>query len=173
MAPFRALILTMAGAGMAFAAQEAPPSLAEKVAATYADALKKADAKESGALKASQADFERRRGACPAKEKEKCVRQVSEKHIAELQVRYKLLPGHAPRIFVCDGNPKNLVRVVSYDTTPQTLMAEWNGKTSLMWVQPSARGAKYAGPNETFSEQHGIARIIWGRKSSEMYCKQT
>jgi hypothetical protein len=174
MAPFRFVILALAGPGLALAAQDPPPpTVAERVATTYAEALKKADAKEAGALKASQADFERRRGACPAKEKEKCVREISNKHIAELQARYKLIPGHPPRNFVCDGNPKNVVRVVFYDTTPQTLMAEWGGKTSLMYVQPSARGAKYAGPNETFWEHHGIARIIWGRKTSEMYCKPT
>ena len=171
MADFRALILTMMAAGLAGMAQATP--LEDKVATTYSDALKKTDAAGATALKSGQKEFERRRAACPAKDKDKCVREANEKRIAELQVRYKLIPGHGPFKFACDADPKKVVEVMFYDTTPQTLFAEWGGKTSLMYVQPSASGARYEGLNETFWEHHGIARIIWGRKTSEMYCKAT
>jgi uncharacterized protein len=194
MALLQAMILAMVSAGLAGSVQAAPPAwcakaggeveklickdaglsaLDEKMATTYSDALKRADVPGATALKNGQKDFERRRDACAAKETAKCVRETYARRIAEVQARYKLLPGHGPFKFACDGNPKNVVQVIFYDTSPQTLVAEWGDKVSLMYEQPSASGAKYEGPNETFWEHHGVTRIIWGRKTSEMYCKPT
>jgi uncharacterized protein len=176
MALFRTITAVLAGAclaGSVHAATDERSQLETRMAITYSDALKKSDAAAAKVLKSEQQSWERRRDGCAnSKDKPKCVRDSYEGRIAELQARYRLLPGH-PMKFTCDGDPRKVVSVTIYDTQPRTLIAEFGDKVSLMYAKPSDRGARYEGTNESFSEYHGVARIIWGRKSSEMYCKPT
>jgi membrane-bound inhibitor of C-type lysozyme len=91
--------------------------------------------------------------------------------IAELQARYRLVShGEAVR-FVCDNNPANEVIATFFATDPPTMIAERGDSSSLMFIQPSASGAKYQGPNESFWEHQGEARITWGDEAPEMICK--
>jgi hypothetical protein len=90
--------------------------------------------------------------------------------IAELQARYRLVPGQGPVTYVCDGQPVNQVIATFFTTDPPTLIAERGDQVSLMYLQPSASGSRYQGRNEVLWEHHGEATITWGFDSPEMRC---
>jgi membrane-bound inhibitor of C-type lysozyme len=73
---------------------------------------------------------------------------------------------------VCEGKSSAEIVVTFFQTDPPTLIAERGDSVSLMYLQPSASGAKYQGRNETFWEHHGEALITWGYDAPEMHCKK-
>jgi uncharacterized protein len=146
--------------------------LDRKLADAYAAATAKAINEHPPVLKAEQRGWIKGRNDCwKSDDTRSCVQAGYVERIAELQARYRLVPHGEPVRFVCDDNPANEVIVTFFETDPPTMIAERGDSYSLMFIQPSASGAKYQGPNESFWEHQGEARITWGHKAPEMVCK--
>lgn len=148
-------------------------ALDRKLSGVYAAASRKATNERPPRLKAEQSGWIKGRNDCwKSSDQHGCVRDEYQRRIAELQARYRLVPGNGPVRFQCDGNPVNEVVATFFQTDPPTLIAERGDSVSLMYLQPSGSGAKYQGRNETFWEHHGEALITWGYGAPEMHCKQ-
>ena len=149
-------------------------ALDRNLSGVYAAASPKATNEHPPHLKAEQRGWIKGRNECwKSDDKRGCVRGEYQRRIAELQARYRLVPGNGPVRFMCDGNPANEVVVTFFQTDPPTLIAEHGDSVSLMYVQPSGSGAKYQGRNETFREHQGKALITWGYGAPEMHCEKT
>jgi uncharacterized protein len=144
-----------------------------KLSDVYAAASQKASNEHPPVLKVEQRGWIKGRNDCwKSDDRRGCVRDEYKRRIAELQARYRLVDGHGPVRFLCDGNPANEVVTIVFQTDPPTLIAERGDSVSLMYLQPSGSGAKYQGRNETFWEHQGEALITWGYGAREMRCKQ-
>ena len=152
-------------------ADPALSALDVRMAEVYAAARDKAGA--TGAeLRAMQRGWIKGRNECWKEDDRRvCIRETYVRRIAELQARYRLVALRGPVFFACDGNPANELVVTYFDTDPGTLIAERGDSSSLMFVTPSASGARYAGGNESFWEHAGEARVVWGFEAPEMVCK--
>jgi len=149
-------------------------ALDRTLADVNAAASGKAAAQRPPQLTAEQHGWIKGRNDCwKADDKRGCVQDEYVHRIAELQARYRLVPGSGPITFFCDGNPGNEVVVTFFQTEPPTLIAERGDSVSLMYRQPSASGARYQGRNEAFWEHHGEALITWGDGAKEMHCKKS
>jgi uncharacterized protein len=147
-------------------------ALDRKLSKVYAQASDKAANEHPPRLKAEQRGWIKGRDDCwKSDDKRQCVEGEYKHRIAELQARYRLVPGTGPITYVCDNDPRNEVVVTFFETDPQTLIAERGDNVSFMDIQPSASGAKYQGRNETFWEHHGEALITWGFGAPLMKCK--
>lgn len=147
-------------------------ALDRELAIVYAAATEKASSEHPPQLKAEQRGWIKGRNECwKSDDKRACVREAYRYRIAELQARYRLVPGRGPVRFVCEGDPANEVIATFYKTDPPTLVAERGDSVSVMYGQPSASGAKYQGRNESFWEHQGEAKITWGYDAPEMRCK--
>lgn len=125
-------------------------------------------------LKAEQRGWIKGRNSCwKAEDISECIASAYRHRIAELQARYRLLPGRGPFAFLCDGNPANEIMVTFFQTDPPTLIAERGDSISLMYQQPSGSGARYRGRNESFWEHRGEATVIWGHQASPLRCIKT
>ncbi|HEY9197837.1 MAG TPA: MliC family protein [Gammaproteobacteria bacterium] len=143
-----------------------------RLAEVYAAASEKAANEHPPWLKAEQRGWIKGRDDCwKSDDRRGCVKDAYKLRIAELQARYRLLPGTGPVTYVCDGDPRNEVVATFFRTDPATLIAERGDSVSLMYQQPSASGARYRGRNETFWEHQGEATITWGYGAPEMRCK--
>jgi uncharacterized protein len=148
-------------------------ALDRKLSEVYAAASKKAVNEHPPVLKAEQRGWVKGRNDCwKSDDKRKCVADNYRLRIAELQARYRLVPGKGPVTYFCDGDPKNEVVATFFQTDPPTLIAERGDQVSLMYLQPSGSGSKYQGRNETLWEKAGEAVITWGYGSPEMRCKR-
>lgn len=148
-------------------------ALDRKLAEVYAAASRQAAQESPPVLKVEQRGWIKGRNDCWKKPDERaCIRDEYRRRIAELQARYRLVPGKGPVVFVCGGNPANEVFVTFFATDPPTLIAQHEASVKLMYVQPSASGAKYEGRNETFWEHQGEATITMGFGEPEMRCKK-
>jgi uncharacterized protein len=146
-------------------------ALDRKLAEVYSAASKKAVNEHPPLLKAEQRGWIKGRNDCwKSADRRKCVEDNYRSRITELQARYRLVPAIGPVTYACDGDPKNEVTVTYFKTDPPTLIAERGDQVSLMYVQPSASGARYQGPNESFWEHQGEAVITWGYGAPEMRC---
>jgi uncharacterized protein len=146
-------------------------ALDRKLSEVYAAASKKAVNEHPPVLKAEQRGWVKGRNDCwKSDDKRKCVADNYRLRIAELQARYRLVPGKGPVTYFCDGDPKNEVVATFFQTDPPTLIAERGDQVSLMYLQPSGSGSKYQGRNETLWEKAGEAVITWGYGSPEMRC---
>ena len=149
-------------------------ALDRKLAGVYAAAAAKATNEHPPVLKAEQRGWIKGRDECRKREKARdCVEREYKERIAELEARYRLVPGIGPVFYACGGNPANEVIVMFFQTDPQTLIAERGDSVSLMYVQPSGSGARYQGRNETFWEHQGEALVTWGPAAPEMHCTKT
>lgn len=147
-------------------------ALDRKLSGVYAAASRKAANERPPRLKAEQSGWIKGRNDCwKSDDRQGCVRDEYQRRIAELQARYRLIPGKGPVRFRCDGNPANEVVATFFQTDPPTLIAERGDSVSLMYLQPSGSGARYQGRNEIFWEHHGEASITWGYGAPEMRCK--
>lgn len=145
--------------------------LDRQLADVYAKATEKAKNEQPPVLKAMQRGWVKGRNECwKSEDKRACIESSYQTRIAELQAQYRLVEMTGPVFYACDGNPANEVVVNYFKTEPATLIAERGDQTSLMFVQPSASGAKYQGQNESLWEHHGEARIVWGYEAPEMTC---
>jgi uncharacterized protein len=148
-------------------------ALDRKLSEVYAAASKKAVNEHPPVLKAEQRGWVKGRNECwKSDDKRKCVEESYRLRIAELQARYRLVSGTGPVTYFCDGEPRNEVIVMFFQTDPPTLIAERGDQVSLMYLQPSGSGSKYQGRNETLWEKSGEAIITWGYGSPEMRCKR-
>jgi uncharacterized protein len=146
-------------------------ALDRKMAEVYAAASKKATNEHPPVLKAEQRGWIKGRNDCwKANDKRACAETEYQRRIAELQARYRLVPGTGPVFFTCDGNPANEFVATFFQTDPPTLIAERGDQVSLMYLQPSASGARYQGRNDSFWEHQGEARVTWGYGAPEMRC---
>ncbi len=146
-------------------------ALDRELAGVYADAQKKAVNEHPPLLKAEQRGWVKGRNDCwKSADIRQCVADNYRLRIAELQARYRLLPGKGPFTYICDGDERNEVIVTFFDSKPPTLEAERGDSVSLMYLQPAASGTRYQGRNEIFWEHQGIAAITWGYGEKEMQC---
>ena len=149
------------------------PALDQKMAEVYAAAAKKVVNEHPPVLKAEQRGWIKGRNDCwKEANKSKCVEESYRRRIAELQARYRLVSANGPFWYICDGDPRNEVVVTFFKTDPPTLEAEHGDKVSLMYLTPSASGARYQGRNESFWEHQGEATIVWSNSSPEMRCSK-
>jgi uncharacterized protein len=148
-------------------------ALDRTLSSVYAAASKKAANEHPPVLKAEQRGWIKGRNECwKSDDPPSCVRSEYRRRIAELQARYRLVPSTGPVTFVCNGDPRNEVVATFFQTDPPTLIAERGDSVSLMYLQPSASGARYRGRNESFWEHHGEALVSWGYNAPEMRCKK-
>ena len=148
-------------------------ALDRQLAEVYAAASKKARNEHPPTLKAEQRGWIKGRDDCwKSSDKRACVQAVYALRIAELQAFYRLVPSQATVRYVCDGNPAKEVTATYFRTDPPTLIAEHGDSVSLMYLQPSASGAKYQGRNELLWEHQGEALIQWGYQAPEMRCEK-
>jgi len=146
-------------------------ALDRKLSGVYAAAAKIATNEHPPRLKVEQRGWIKGRNDCwKSDDKRACVEDAYVRRIAELQARYRLVPGKGPFRFVCDGNPANEVIATFFQTTPPTLIAERGDSVSLMYLQRSGSGAKYEGGNESFWEHQGEAAVTWGHGAPAMRC---
>lgn len=143
-----------------------------KLAGVYAAATEKAANERPPMLKTEQRGWVKGRDECwKSDDKRACVLEEYRRRIAELQARYRLLPGKGPVTYRCTGGTGGEVIATFFDTDPPTLIAERGDGTSLMYQQPSASGTRYQGRNETFWEHQGEAKVTWGYEAPEMTCR--
>lgn len=149
-------------------------ALDRKLSEVYAEALKKAANEQPPVLKAEQRGWIKGRNDCwKTDDQERCVKEEYINRIAELQARYRLLPGTGPITYTCNGTQKNEITVTFFKTDPPTLIAERGDSVALMYLQPSGSGAKYQGQDNTFWEHHGEAMVTWGYGAPAMRCTKT
>jgi len=148
-------------------------ALDRRLAGVYSAAAKMAANERPPLLKAEQRGWIKGRDECwKSDDKRACVQSEYVRRIAALQARYRLVPANGPVRYACDGNPANEVVAMYFQTDPPTLIAERGDGVSLMYLQPSASGAKYQGRNESLWEHQGEARVTWGYGAKEMRCKR-
>jgi uncharacterized protein len=150
---------------------EALSALDRRLADVYAAATAKAVNEHPPVLKAEQRGWLKGRDDCwKSDNTAACVRDEYRRRIAELQARYGLVPGIGPVRYACDGNPANEIVATFFPTDPPTVIAERGDSVSLMYRQPSGRGTKYQGRNETLWEHQDEAMVTWGYGAAQMRC---
>jgi uncharacterized protein len=143
------------------------------LADVYSAAERKARNERPPTLRAEQRGWIKGRDECwKSDDKRACVTKAYKRRIAELQARYRLIPGTGPVVFACNGSRANEIVVTYFQTDPPTLIAERGDGVSLMYLEPSGSGAKYRGRNETLWEHQGEALVTWGHGAPEMKCKK-
>ncbi len=148
-------------------------ALDRKMAEVYAAASKKAVNEHPPVLQAEQRGWIKGRNDCwKSGDRRTCVEGSYRLRIAELQARFRLVPGKGPIPYICDGDPRNEVVATFFRTDPPTLIAERGDQVSLMYLQPSGSGSKYQGRNESLWEHHGEAVITWGHNIPGMQCRR-
>jgi len=148
-------------------------TLDNRLAAVYAAATRKAVDEHPPVLKAEQRGWIKGRNDCwKAPDRRDCVQTQYVQRIAELQARYRLVPGIGPVRYACGGSPADEVVATYFQTDPPTLIAERGDSTSLMFVQRSGSGARYEGRNTLLWEHQGEALIRWGDSAPEMTCRK-
>ena len=144
-----------------------------KLAEVYAQARRKSSGSRQSVLSADQSGWVEERNDCrKAEDRRLCTRNHYLHRIAGLQATYRLVRPNGPHTYFCNNDPANEVIVRFYATEPPTLIANKGERTSLMYLEPSASGAKYIGPNETFWSHGNEALIAWGYHASDMICQR-
>jgi len=148
-------------------------ALDRNLSQVYASARIKADNEHPPQLKAEQRGWIKGRDDCwKSDDVGACLSMEYQRRIAELQARYRLVPGTGPVYYECEGNPASEVAVMFFKTDPPTLIAERGDSVSLMYQQPSGSGVKYLGRNETLWEHQAETIITWGYGAPESHCKR-
>lgn len=148
-------------------------ALDRKLSGVYAAALRKAANERPPVLKAEQRGWIKGRDECwKSADRQKCVMEAYRMRIAGLQARYRLIPASARASFYCNGDPRNEVSIVFFQTDPASLIAERGDSVSLMFQQPAASGTRYQGRNESFWEHQGEATLTWGYGAPAMRCEE-
>lgn len=144
-------------------------ALDRQMAEVYAAAERKASNEFPLVLKPEQRNWTKTRNGCwTSDERRDCVSSAYRLRMAELQARYRLIEPLATATYACPD--KALVSATYFPTEPATLVATRGDSTVLMFIQPSASGARYAGRNESLWEHQGEALIQWGYGAAEMSC---
>lgn len=146
-------------------------ALDRRLEASYRAAQARAGNRHPPLLKAEKEGWIKGRNDCwKAAELRACVVTQYRLRIAELQARYRLVPGRGPVAYACGGNPANEIIATFFATDPPSLIAERGDQVSWMAQQPAASGARYRGHNASLWEHHGEALVGWGYGAPEMRC---
>jgi uncharacterized protein len=145
-----------------------------RLAQALSAARRQAARKERARLDAEQHGWLRGRNDCwkagtTEEARFACVADSYRQRLLELQTRYRLVPVQASVRWRCDDGSQLTTHVYAA-TDPPSLVAQRAGQRSLMLMQPAASGARYAGPNESFWEHQGEARIRWGWQAPDIRC---
>jgi uncharacterized protein len=147
-------------------------ALDRSLADTYATAMAKATDTAS-LLRTEQRGWISGRDDCWKSDDEAaCVRTEYERRIAELQATYRLVASTGPVFYACDGNVANEVVATFFETEPPTLIAERGDSVSLMFLERSASGSRYAGRNESLWSRGNEALVVWGYEAPRMRCTE-
>jgi uncharacterized protein len=147
--------------------------LDRQMASVFQAALKKTEPSFQPRLRTEQIGWIKGRNDCWKEANQKsCVSKNYQLRIAELQAKYRLLPGTGPIRYICDGNAANEVLVTFFKTNPPSLIAERGDSVSMMFLQPNQQGSKYQGRNESLLKEQNKAQIIWGYNTPVMKCIQ-
>lgn len=137
----------------------------------YAQARAQATNEQPPVLQASQRGWVKGRDDCwKAPDLRACVEAAYRERIVELQARYRLVPMRGPFHWACEGQQAHELTVTFFATEPASLIAERGDQSALMTQLPAASGTHYEGPNESFWEHQGEARVRWGFGAPEMRC---
>ncbi len=148
-------------------------TLDRTLSAVYSAALSKAANERPPVLKTEQRGWIKGRNDCwKADDKRACVVEAYRRRIVELQARYRLVHASSHVRYVCNGNPADEVIATYFKTDPPSLIAERGDQTSLMFLEPSASGARYVGRNESLWEHQGETTVVWGYQAPEMRCRK-
>lgn len=146
-------------------------ALDHQLGSVYAAASAKATNQHPSLLKVEQRGWIKGRDDCwKSDDVRGCVRDSYRTRIAELQARYQLVAAVGPVFYTCNGRDADEVIATFYATEPASAVVERGDRSVVMYRQPSASGAKYAGPNETLWEKGGEAMVSWGYQAPTMRC---
>jgi len=122
-------------------------------------------------LNSGQREWTRARNDCwRASDFRGCLEELYVHRIAELQVRYRLVPGKGPFRYVCDIDRADELKATFFATEPPSAMLEYIGE-SFVALQKQPKGpARYETYSVSFREQNGEAAVVWGKDAKEMRC---
>jgi uncharacterized protein len=146
-------------------------ALDRRLSGAYSAALRKARNRRAELMIEQRGWIEDRDECRNSEDRRGCVAHAYQRRTAELQARYRLVPGKGPVIFQCSGNLADQVVAIFFETDPPTMLAERAGDLSVMFLERSGSGAKYEGRNASFWEHQGEATITLGPGASEMKCR--
>jgi len=147
-------------------------SLDRSLALVYAEAIGQIGEEQSAGFRAEQRGWIKGRDECwKSSDARLCARDQYVQRIAEIQARFQMVPVTGPVTYRCDDSGQSVIYVTYFATEPPTLIAECGGRTSLMYLQPSGSGTRYAGRNESLWEHQGEAMVTWGYDTPEMRCR--
>jgi uncharacterized protein len=90
-----------------------------------------------------------------------CVEGQYQTRIAELQVKYELVPSKKPVFFACNNNPANEVVATFFETDPPAARVERGDRTVIAFQVRTASGAKYEGQNLSLWNKGNEAMVTW------------
>lgn len=99
-----------------------------------------------------------------------CIAQSYRRRIATLQVTFDLALKKGPIFFTCPANPDGDLKVSLFATDPPALLAVREDSESVLFLVPSASGAKYEGKDTMVWEHRGKAQVRWGYDADIIEC---
>ena len=141
------------------------------LAGVYAAASAKGGGEHADNLRSEEVGWIKGRDECwKSSDARACVAEAYRLRTAELQARYRLVEPSGAGRYRCDGEPEHEVVATYFPTDPPTAIAERGDDIAVLYQQPAASGARYAGRNESIWEHQGEAMIAWGPGSPERRC---
>ena len=148
-------------------------TLDRRMAEVYAAATALATEEHPPVLRAEQRGWIKGRDECwKSDDLRRCVVDAYRLRIAELEARYRLVEGHGPTTFACEGEDAGEVIMTFFATDPPSAIAERGDTVSMMFAEPDEGGRLYRGRNESFREQDGVAIVVWGFGAPELHCRR-
>nr|WP_320011762.1 MliC family protein [uncultured Desulfobulbus sp.] len=152
--------------------EESLAVLDRQLAGVYVQSIAQLGEERSMDLRIEQRGWIRSRDACSKDEAtEDCVRRHYRQRIAELQATYRLVPMTGPVRFFCEGQAQATLYVTYHATDPVTIIVDYDNKSTLMYQEPSASGARYVRGNQSFWELEDTALVSWGFDMPESQCQ--
>ncbi|MEY4095695.1 MAG: hypothetical protein RLZZ53_2894 [Acidobacteriota bacterium] len=90
-----------------------------------------------------------------------CVEGQYSLRIAELQVKYRLVPEQPPVFFACNNNPSNEVVAQFFGTDPPAARFVRGDRTVIGYLVKTGSGARYEGQNMSFWNKGKEATVTW------------
>ena len=159
-------------------------ALDRKLDAAYKGAVAKAKGSTLGVLKAEQRGWIKGRDECWKATKatptyvtesvvvddpRACTEWSISLRIAELQVKYQLVPAQPLVRYACNGNPANEVVAQLFDTAPPAGRFERGDQTVVGYLVKTPDGPRYEGQNLRYAANGKDARIRW--LAEDLACK--
>jgi uncharacterized protein len=155
-------------------ADAALAALDRKLDGAYKAAVAKSKGQVLGTLKAEQRGWIKGRDECwkamtetwlteswTVKDVRSCVDGQYQLRIAELQVRWQLVPAQKSVAYGCNGNPANEVQVQLFDSALPAGRFERGDQTIVGYLVKTASGSRYESRNLAFTSQRSEANIQW------------